>query len=120
MSREKGSFRKANMDIYQHELGGNNKDWLENYKHGTTEDGKTVFSSVVEGDGKHWVLPNILYQDGKLQEFGWEHVWDNTKYGIPFNKKEDAENFAQWLHVEHQTHIEQGLKEGLVKKIRNK
>ena len=102
MGFERGSFRKGNMDVYNKYLKTHNKEWLENYKHKPTSDNKTVFSSTRSFDGKHYVIPNVIYEGGRLQELGDRYAWDNHKYGIPFNNLEDADNFSKWLSNYHQ------------------
>ena len=102
MGFERGSFRKGNMDVYNKYLKTHNKEWLENYKYKPTADNKTVFSEEIEMDGKHYVVPNVIYKDGKLQEVGSDYAIDNHRYGIPFDNKEDAKNFSMWLSNYHQ------------------
>ena len=103
MGFERGSFRKGNRDVYDQNLKTHNKEWLENYKYKPTKDNKTVFTSTVSFDDKHYVIPNVIYKEGRLQELGDRYAWDNHKYGIPFDNFEDAENFSLWLSNLHQS-----------------
>ncbi len=113
MTDTRGSFRKQNIDIYNKNLRTHNKEWLENYKYGKTKDDKTVFTAEVGMDGKHYVVPQVLYIDGRLQEVGADYAIDNHGYGIPFDNKEDARNFSLWLSNHHKR---KGLMKNIVKK----
>lgn len=118
MTDTRGSFRQQNMDVYNKNLRTHNKEWLENYKYGKTKDNKTVFTTEVsmderDGTRKHYVVPQVLYIDGRLQEVGADYAIDNHRYGIPFDNKEDAHNFSLWLSNHHKR---KGLMKNIVKK----
>ena len=86
--------------------------WLLNYElEGVPmEDGGTgtVFSETWEEDGRHFVTPTIMEDmdnQGNLKYYGKKGPgYEEARgrgWGIPFEDKQEAEDFSEWLHHYH-------------------
>ena len=94
------------MDSYIKEILNKNPqaNWMKRaiFEDLRTADNKSVFTSTVELDGKHFVIPNVRKSpfSGKLEEYDLEtslKIGLKNKDLISFDTKEEAEKLSNYF-----------------------